>query len=243
MISRTQQEPPRRHSSDPAFIARLEEASAKFPSRAALGKAAEIAPSSLQGYFEGTEPTRPVLVALAHAANVSIEWLAEGRGYREPHPSVPDGYAAVPFYDVRKSGGYVYPLVTQEVAEFVYVKLDWFQYVGMNPGKLFLIEAIGSQVADISDRELLVIDSSWRTRFVDPSPNIPPGFYLVSQQAKLSIREVLGVAGDAVELVQGVKRKTRVRVGDQGFTIHGRIIWHARSLPTPGLPKTKADHK
>jgi hypothetical protein len=75
-----------RPSGDLAFVARLEQISAKFPSRAALAKAANIPPSSLQAYFEGAEPTRPVLVALAHAARVSIEWLAEGRGYREPHP-------------------------------------------------------------------------------------------------------------------------------------------------------------
>jgi Helix-turn-helix len=237
MVSRTPKGP-LHHSRDTAFIARLEEASAKFRSRAALAKAANIAPSSLQAYFEGTEPTRPALVALARAADVSIEWLADGRGYRDPHPPVPDGYAALPFYDLRKSNGYIYPLVSEDVAQFVYVNLDWFQYSGMNPSKLFLIEATGSQVAEISDRELLVVDSFWRTKFAEPTPKIAPGIYLVSQRAKLSIREVLGVAGDAVELVHRVKGKIRLHVGDQGFTIHGRIIWHASSLPIPTVRTT-----
>lgn len=225
----------RHPAADAAFIARLEETSTAFPSRAALAKAASTPPSSLQAYFEGVEPTRPALVALARAANVSLDWLADGRGYKEPHPPVPDGYAAIPFYDVRKSGGYVYPLVSAEVAEFVYLKLDWFSYPGMKASHLIALEATASLVPEINQQDLLVVDTWWRTKFVDPSPIIPPGIYLISQQAKLFIRQVLSVSGDAVELVSppGVKRKTLLQVGDKGFTIHGRVIWHARSLPTP----------
>src|SRR5271170_1576672 len=102
------------------FVERLEEASAKFASRAALAKAANIPPSSLQAYFEGAEPTRPALVALAQAADVSLDWLAMGRGYKEPHPPVPDGYGTIPYYDLLKSGGYVYPLVMEDIADLCY---------------------------------------------------------------------------------------------------------------------------
>jgi len=223
-----------RPSADHAFIARLEEAGAKFPSRAALAKAANLPPSSLQAYFEGTEPTRPALVALAQAAGVSIEWLAEGRGYKEPHPPVPDGYAALPFYDLRKSNGYIYPLISQEIAEFVYLKLEWFGYPGMKPSDLIVVPAPQSLVAEIREQDKVVVDTSWRTRFVGPHPKIPGGIYLISQQAKLSIGQVLSVSGDVVELAppHPQKGKTRLLVGDRGFAIHGRIIWHARSLPT-----------
>ena len=86
---------------DREFIKRLEEIIGDFQSRAALAKKAELPPSSLQSYIEGAEPTRPALVALARAANVSIEWLADNRGYKQPHPPVPDGYGAIPVYDVR----------------------------------------------------------------------------------------------------------------------------------------------
>jgi hypothetical protein len=69
------------------FVERLEEASAKFPSRVALAKAANMPPSSLQAYFEGAEPTRPALVALAQAADVSLDWLARAAGTRNRiHP-------------------------------------------------------------------------------------------------------------------------------------------------------------
>jgi hypothetical protein len=227
---------PRPHKSD--FIDRLAEIAAEFPSRAALAKAANLPPSSLQSYVEGTEPSRPALVALARAANVSLEWLADNRGYKRPHPSVPDGYAAVPFYDIRKSGGYVYPLVTEEIAGFLYLKLDWFSYPEMQPSKLFVVEAAESFTSEVRKGDLVVVDQGWRTKFVGPISKLPEGNYLVSQQAKLSIRLVSGTVGDSVELVRPDTKGTEImEVGDQGFTVHGRIIWYGRSLPLCEHPK------
>jgi len=229
-----------RADSDRGFIKRLEEIISEFPSRAALAKAADLPPSSLQSYIGGAEPTRPALVALARAAEVSLEWLADNRGYKKPHPVVPDGYAEIPVYDVRKSGGYVYPLVTAEIASWIYLKLDLFSYPGMRPAKLFVVEAIESQAPEIADGYLLVVDSSWHTKFIDPSPTIPPGNYLVSRQAKLSIREAIGVSDDAVEFIlpDAPGRKKVFRVGEEGFTVHGRIIWYGRSLPIAATVKT-----
>lgn len=229
-----------RADSDLGFIERLEEIVGEFPSRAALAKKANLPPSSLQSYIEGAEPTRPALVALATAAGVSLEWLADNRGYKKPHPPVPDGYAAIPVYDIRKSGGYVYPLVMAEVAYWIYLKLDLFSYPDMQPAKLFVVEALESQAPEIADGDLLVVDSSWHTRFVDPNPTIPPGNYLISRQAKLSIRQAIGVHNDAIEFVvpDGASRKETFRIGEQGFTVHGRIIWYGRSLPIAKTVKT-----
>ncbi len=228
-----------RLDSDGGFIKRLEEIVGEFPSRAALAKKADLPPSSLQSYIEGAVPTRPALVALARAAEVSLEWLADNRGYKKPHPPVPDGYAEIPVYDVRKSGGYVYPLVMEEIASWIYLKLDLFKYPRMQPAKLFVVEALGSRAPEIADGDLLVVDSSWRTRFVDTSTTIPPGNYLVSRQARLSIRQATGVHDDVVEFLMpdAPGRKEAFRLGEDGFVVHGRIIWYGRALPTAGTVK------
>jgi hypothetical protein len=218
----------------------MEEIINEFRSRAALAKAADLPPSSLQSYIEGAEPTRPALVALARAADVSLEWLADNRGYKKPHPPVPDGYAEIPVYDIRKSGGYVYPLVMEEIASLIYLKLDLFSYPRMQPAKLFVVEALGSRAREIADGDLLVVDSSWHTKFIDPRPTIPPGNYLVSRRAKLSIREATGAYDDVVEFIlpDSPGRKELFRLGEQGFTVHGRIIWYGRSLPIADALKT-----
>ncbi|MGA7872106.1 MAG: hypothetical protein WCA22_14565, partial [Candidatus Binatus sp.] len=204
-----------------------------------MAKKADLPPSSLQSYIEGAVPTRPALVALARAAEVSLEWLADNRGYKKPHPPVPDGYAEIPVYDVRKSGGYVYPLVMEEIASWIYLKLDLFKYPRMQPAKLFVVEALGSRAPEIADGDLLVVDSSWRTRFVDTSTTIPPGNYLVSRQARLSIRQATGVHDDVVEFLMpdAPGRKEAFRLGEDGFVVHGRIIWYGRALPTAGTVK------
>jgi hypothetical protein len=230
-----------RTSADHGFAIRLEEIVSEFPSRAALAKKANLPPSSLQSYLEGAEPTRPALVALARAANVSLEWLADKRGYKEPRPQIPDGYAIIPIYDIRKSGGYVYPMIMGEIASWICLKLDLFSYPRMQPDKLFVVEALGSQAPQIADRDLLVVDSSWRPSLVDPNPIIlVAGNYLVSRQAKLSVREVIGVHDDVVEFVVtgAPRRKEAFRLGEEGFTVHGRIIWYGRSLSIADAIKT-----
>jgi transcriptional regulator with XRE-family HTH domain len=223
-----------------SFADRLTEVARSFPSRAALAKAAGLSPSALQSYVEGTEPTRPALVALARAAGVALDWLADGRGSKQDRPQVPDGYAAIPFFDIRAAGGYVYPLLSGGGAEFWYLRLDWFAYPGMQPAKLFIVEAPESTVAEIREGDLLVADQNWMTKFVNPKTDLPSGVHLTSQRARLAVRQVIGASGDIVELVRpGAKSgKDRLHVGDDGFTVHGRVIWHARSVPVP--PGTQA---
>jgi hypothetical protein len=50
---------------------------------------------------------------------VGLEWLAAGRGYKQRRPQVPEGYAAIPFFDVRAAGRYVYPLFSADNAEIL----------------------------------------------------------------------------------------------------------------------------
>jgi hypothetical protein len=215
-----------------AFILRLEEIASRFRSKAAFAQAANIPASSLQSYFEGAEPSRLTLTALADAGRVSLEWLIRGRGYRELHPQVPDGYAGIPFYDVRKAGGYVYPLVTEEVADLLYLKLDWFSYPDLNPNKLFVVEVTESLVPEIQERDRVVVDRSWHTIWSDPTAGIPKGIYLVSQQAKLSIRRVMSASKGVLEISQPRSAKSeRIKAGENGFTVHGLIIWYGRALP------------
>jgi len=214
-----------------AFIQRLEEVASNFRSRAAFAQAAGIPASSLQSYFEGSEPTRVTLFALADAGHVSLEWLARGRGYKDPHPQVPDGYLALPFYDIRKAGGYVYPLVSGDVAEFTYLKLEWFSYPGIEPGKLFLIGVTDSRVAEISSGDFAVVDAAWASSRGTPTKELAPGTYLVSQRARLSVERVLSRVNGVIELSGSPRTSAkRRRIGDDGFFVHGRIIWYSRSL-------------
>jgi hypothetical protein len=121
------------------------------------------------------------------------------------------------------------------------LKLDLFSYPGMQSSKLFVVEALDAQTTEIADGDHLVVDSSWKTRFSGTGPTISPGNYMASRLAKLSAREVTSVHGDVVELAlpDAPGRKDTFRVGAEGFTVHGRIIWLARALPIAAIIKPK----
>jgi len=72
-------------SKDAAFVSRLKLLIDEFGSARAFARACGVSESAIRKWHGGTsEPTREKLVAMAEAANVSIEWLASGRGSMRP---------------------------------------------------------------------------------------------------------------------------------------------------------------
>jgi transcriptional regulator with XRE-family HTH domain len=51
-----------------------------------LAKKIGVFPNTIRGYIRNSEPSRPILVAIARECEVSIEWLATGEGAK------PDSY-------------------------------------------------------------------------------------------------------------------------------------------------------
>jgi len=65
---------------DGGFVARLNQIVEAAGGASGLARKAGISPSGLSRYLAGGEPSRRVLVALADAAGVRIDWLARGVG-------------------------------------------------------------------------------------------------------------------------------------------------------------------
>lgn len=61
-------------------------------SQAGFARRSEISESLLRQYLAGTMPSADRLVRMADAANVSIEWLATGRGPKTRSPPAPAGF-------------------------------------------------------------------------------------------------------------------------------------------------------
>jgi transcriptional regulator with XRE-family HTH domain len=64
------------------FAGRLAQLVADEP-QTAFAKRCGFSESTLRNYLDGADPSRARLLAIAEAANVSIEWLAAGRGPKE----------------------------------------------------------------------------------------------------------------------------------------------------------------
>lgn len=73
------------------FVSRMRLCAEKAGSVNALARKAGLSQSTVRRYFESGEPSRPHLVKLAAAANVSVAWLASGEG--EPDKARPSGKA------------------------------------------------------------------------------------------------------------------------------------------------------
>lgn len=66
-----------------SFIERMKLCAERVGSVSALARAAGISQSGIRRYFSGGEPSRPQLIAIAKAADVTVAWLATGK---EPSP-------------------------------------------------------------------------------------------------------------------------------------------------------------
>lgn len=74
---------------DGGFIGRLRALVGLLGSASALARKAGISQSGLHRYLSGGEPTRKVLVALARAADVNLQWLMTGQGPMESSAGAP----------------------------------------------------------------------------------------------------------------------------------------------------------
>jgi hypothetical protein len=112
------------------FSSRLDEIATAFGSRSALARAANIPAASLQSYASGSEPTRPVLVALARAANVSVDWLATGEGPKSI--DAPEGYVRVGIYDLAATGSHIRGIMGGPTGSRLFYQRDLIGVAGVS---------------------------------------------------------------------------------------------------------------
>ena len=81
-----------------SFKERLQECITATGSIAALAKKSGMVPNTIRRYLNESEPTRPMLAAIANAADVSPEWLAFGRSQKQSSDTLAGPDAELPFY-------------------------------------------------------------------------------------------------------------------------------------------------
>lgn len=144
-------------SSAKSFADRLRILIDRAGSVLALAQAAGVSDSSVHLWLRGSEPSREKLVKLATAANVSIEWLAAGRGPMAAD-LLPEGYALVRRYKSDSE-------IEYQGVDYLALKKDWIRSLPGSPiaEALLLTEAAGDAMAPyIESGDLILINTSDR---------------------------------------------------------------------------------
>ena len=187
---------------DQQFISRLEFCASTVGSVAALARKADISQSGIRKYYQGAEPTRPVLLALCKAAGVRLVWLAEGGG---------------PVCDLDS------PLLSSAKQELV----KNFHFVRQaNAHGMVLIDALRYYCEEYNHRrtsdslpdyvEVIIPKLSWQElgNWTQGDFSIPPKCWQ-PERVDETIREVEGWLQAPADLVVAVARELPLAFGDE----------------------------
>ena len=228
-----------------AFRERLNECVRRCGNPNQLSKKSGLPISTIVRYFNGSEPTRPMLNALASAAGVSLEWLATGANASSSNATGVDAYVPTISEPNANMGDIVRiprllgskrepdgnrPLIF--APERAFVPLGWISdgIKGAKPEDLALFRVVSDEMEpELFDGEILFVDTAMTAR----TPT--EGTRLVRIYDQLCVRHVIRLSKDTFSLrhlkmpaaLEGVRFSAEQLGVD--IDILGRIIVALRS--------------
>jgi phage repressor protein C with HTH and peptisase S24 domain len=210
--------------------------------------------SGMRRYFTGGEPTRPVLVAIARAVNVSFLWLSIGEGDMRPNEAHPrtsrhsvqepallahakqsaedragawDSFALVPVYDVQASAGHGSLVESELQTGQLAFKKSWIKEKGLQIGHLAIITAKGdSMESTIWDGDTLLVDTRV-DRIIDDS------IYIVQADHHLIVKRLQQDFDGSVFVISDNPRYEKRHLSPEqakNLKIAGRVCWYGHEI-------------
>lgn len=227
------------------FHSRLRDVLSKFKSTNAFATASGVSPSGINRLLDGGYPTLPILVSLAKAGGVSVEWLSTGNdttktGERnnvvvagqsqivDVHGNEVDlnEFVFVPRYNVTVAAGYgawnddETPIFTMGFRRYWIVN-----HLKADPSKLSVISVYGDSMEGIlNDKDIILVNHS------DREPR--EGIYVLRIDGQLIVKRVQ-------RLPRARLRITSTNPAYEPFTINltsvpsdfdvvGKVVWYGR---------------
>lgn len=226
------------------FHSRLRELLSRFKSVNAFAVAAGVSPSGLNRLLDGGYPTLPILLSLAKAGGVSVEWLSTGGeivAKREPpqgdRPSANDvlgnaidinEFVFIPRYNVRAAAGHGALNETETPSFTMAFRKYWIQnHLNANPQNLFVITVDGSSLEGIlNDGDAILVDGG----DVDPKE----GIYVLRMDGHLLVKLVQRLPGNVLSITStnSLYAPFSVNLSDypDDFAIIGKVLWFGRKI-------------
>ena len=248
---------PSRPSSAPElgrFAARISSLAREAGGYSALARSCGVSESVVRKWARGeSEPSRSHLVALAHAAGVSLTWLGTGQGPRAAHvyaaaASSPalvtgegraSGHAAaeatddalvyVPLYDVQVGAGNGAVIEREQLLDQLAFRSDWVRReIGAEVSDLLLVYVRGdSMEAVLREGDVIMLDRRDR----GPSRD---GIYCIRVQDAVLVKTLQRLPGGVVKVSSENRAYEPFTFGlndrSSGVYIIGRVVWRAGKL-------------
>jgi transcriptional regulator with XRE-family HTH domain len=200
---------------------------AEFGSRYRLSKAAGVPESTLQQYAQQTSdlpPRADILLKLAQAANVSVEWLATGKGEMRPAGLMPGSLLAdivmVELRDPRAA------LEMEQITAHLPLSRFWLQNrLGITDTDLLMfVEADHQLPPTVKRGDLLLVDRTMGKKL--PTHE---GIYVLSGAVGLVVRHVR-VRLDARFVISGPNISEEVAAMKLGRHVVGEVVWRGGKI-------------
>jgi len=209
------------------FGQRFEMLVGEFGSRYRLDKASGVPESTLQQYAQARSdrpPRADILLKLARAGNVSLEWLMSGKGEMRP-AGIASGavFADVVMVELRDSGA---ALSMEQVVGYLPFSRFWLKSrLGLEDHEsLMAIEAERGLPPLIRRSDLLLID-----RTAENKRPRSDGIYVLSVARGLAVRQVT-VKLNGQFLVSSPGASEDVVASDIVHLIVGEVVWRGSKL-------------
>ena len=207
-----------------SFAARFALLVNEFGSRYRLAKASGVPESTLQLYAHQQLPPRSdILIKLAHAANVSIEWLATGQGKMRAVGQLPGAtFADVVMVELRDAHA---ALHMEQIRAFLPFSRWWLENrLGLSePKELMLLEADQDLPPEIG-MDLLLVDRSAGNKLPRGE-----GLYVFSVPTGLAVRRVeVGLKRGFVVTGPGISEELEPMEIDR--LLVGRVIFRGERM-------------
>jgi phage repressor protein C with HTH and peptisase S24 domain len=218
----------------------------------ALSRKTAIPRRTLEEYLTGvSEPKASRLLAIARAAEVSLEWLATGEGEprgpgadagsrlkyhsdelrREMKAAEPSGrYVYIPLYDIRAGAGRAVVVDNGEgVVDSLAFKEDWIRAsLHVTPKDLRLVYVEGdSMEPDLRAGDIILIDHT------DTSAR-REGIYVIRMDDALLVKYLQRLPGGVIKVMSRnpAYQPFEVAAGSleaqNSFAVVGRVVWACR---------------
>lgn len=226
------------------FHSRLRTILDKFRSVNAFANAAGISPSGLNRLLDGGYPTLPILVALAKAGDVSVEWLSTGG--EQVSASLPtkmdstsltvtdvkgnevdlDEFVFVPRYNIAAAAGFGAWNDDETPMFTVSFRRYWVtNHLKADPSKLSVISVYGDSMEGVlNDKDIILINHD------DREPR--EGIYVLRIDGQLIVKRVQRLPGSILRITSTNPAYEPFSVdmnnvlGD--FAVVGKVVWYGR---------------